>query len=364
MPAFPPSGRPLAVTADDALLDDLVRLATAAGASLDVAAEANTAGRLWSAAPLVLVGADLLPALARASPVRRRDVVVVGRGIGNPVLWQGAVDVGAEQVVDVVDDEQWLVARIADAADGNSRDAMTVGVLAGRGGAGASTLAAALAVTAVRHGRTSFLVDADPLGGGINLVLGGEDRVGMRWPELVATEGRVGAGALRSVLPCVDELVVLSWDRSDLLEIPRSAMRAVLDAARRGSDVVLVDLPRHVDPATEEALSRCATVLLLVPAEVRAVAAASRVARVVTSIVPDLRVVVRRPAPAGLDGATVAEALELPLAGELAPEPRLDVMLERGEPPARRGKGPLAGFCARVLADLGVVPAAHNGHAA
>ena len=365
MPALPTTPRPLAITADDVVLDDLVRLASATGVVLDVAPDPATARRMWTGAPLVLVGSDLASAVARASPPRRRDVVVVGHDLDDQSLWEAAVDLGAEHVVRPTDAEHWLVTRIGDAVEGVSRDAVTVGVVGGRGGAGASTLAAALAVTATRQECLGFLVDGDPLGGGIELVLGGEDHTGMRWPELATSEGRVSAGALRSVLPSVDGLVVLSWDRGDLLTIPRAAMRAVLGAARRGGDVVVVDLPRHLDATTEEALSQCTSVLLVVPAEVRAVAAASRIARSVSAITPDVRVVVRGPAPSGLDGRVVAETLDLRLAGELAAEPRLDRMLERGEAPARRGKGPLAALCRTVLSDLGVVPTtARRGSAA
>jgi hypothetical protein len=47
----------------------------------------------------------------------------------------------------------------------------------------------------------------------------------------------------------------------------------------------------------------------------------------------------------------VAEALGLPLAGTLRPEPGLPVALERGEAPGT-GRGPLARLCQRLLADL------------
>jgi secretion/DNA translocation related CpaE-like protein len=356
MLAIPPGYRPLAVTADDALLDDLVRLAAAAGAALDVAPDAGAARRMWAGAPLVLVGADLAGDLARASPVRRQDVIVVARSLDDQTLWQCAVELGAEHVVQVQEAEAWLVTRIADAAEGTVREAHTIGVVGGRGGAGASTLAAALAVTGARQGMASFLLDGDPLGGGLELVVGGEDTAGMRWPELVASEGRMSAGALRSALPRLGDLVVLSWDRGDLSAVPSAAMRSVLGAARRGGDLVVLDLPRYLDEATEEALSRCMTVLLVVPAQVRAVAAAARVAKPLATHVSDIGVVVRGPSPAGLDGQIIAEALDLRLAGEVAPEPRLDLILERGEAPAARGKGPLARLCRRLLVDLGVEP--------
>jgi len=79
------------------------------------------------------------------------------------------------------------------------------------------------------------------------------------------------------------------------------------------------------------------------------VAAAARVAAAVSLHTADLRAVVRGPAPSGLTGAMIADSLALPLAGEMRAEPGLAGALERGEPPARRGKGPLARLCAGLL---------------
>lgn len=346
-------GRPLIVTADEGLLDDLLRLATVSSSGPDVASDAGAAIRRWLAAPLVLVGADLADQVAAAFPVRRPGVLLVGRDLDDATVWRRAVAIGAEHVVLLPDGEPWLVDRLADAAEGTG-EARTVAVVGGRGGAGATVLATALAVASVRRGSRTMLIDGDPLGGGIDLVVGGEDLAGLRWPDLAATRGRVGADALRSALPQVDDLRVLSWDRSDSLTIPGATMREVLAAGRRGSDLVVVDLPRRVDAAVEETLTRATMTLLVVPAEIRATAAAARVAAALTLACPDVRLVVRGPAPSGLDGTVIAASLGLPLAGELAAEPRLAESLERGEPPGRRARGPLARFCDHFLDDLGL----------
>ena len=58
--------RPLLVTGDADLLDHLVRLATAAGVETEVVQDVSAARRSWSSAPVVLVGADLVAAVARA----------------------------------------------------------------------------------------------------------------------------------------------------------------------------------------------------------------------------------------------------------------------------------------------------------
>ncbi len=173
-------------------------------------------------------------------------------------------------------------------------------MVGGRGGAGASTLAVALALTATSRRLRCLLLDADPLGGGLDLVLGGEDQLGVRWPELADAHGRVNGAALRDALPAFDGLTVLSWDRGDLLSIPADAMLSVLGAGRRSFDLIVVDLPRRPDAAAEEALAQATHTLLVVPAEVRATAAAARVATALAEFTADIQVVVRGPAPSGL----------------------------------------------------------------
>lgn len=341
--------RPLLVTADPQLLDDLLRLCAAAGVEPEVAHEASAARRSWSAAPLVVVGDDSIDTLVALGLPRRPAVVVVGIDLDDAEVWQRAVAAGAEKVVFLPDDESLLTARLADAAEGSPDDAFMVSVIGGRGGAGASTLAAAMAVTGVRRRLRTILVDGDPLGGGIDLLLGGEEATGLRWPELTTARGRVSGSALHDALPRIDELTVLSWDRGDTLTIPAEAMQVVLSAARRGSDLVVVDLPRRLDDAAEVALASSDVTLLLVPAEVRATASAARVAAAAGLVACDLRVVVRGPAPSNLPGDAVADALGLPLAGYMPAEPRIAAALDRGEPPGRRSKGPLASFCSRFL---------------
>lgn len=133
---------------------------------------------------------------------------------------------------------------------------------------------------------------------------------------------------------------------------PVEAVQAVLAAARRSCDLVVVDLPRALDDGTREVLASASTTLLVVPAEVRAAASAARVAAQAALLCRDVRLVVRGPAPSGLQGREVARALALPLAGELRAEPGLALALERGEPPGSRGRSPLAGFCDALLRDL------------
>lgn len=349
---------PLVVTGDADLLDDLLRLAAAGGTEVEVAADPAAARSRWSPAPLVLVGCDQAQSCLRARLPRRARLVIVGRsGTADPG-WEVAELIGAEHVATLPAAEPWIVDRLAECAPSQTTTtARVVAVLGGRGGAGASVFAGGLAVTAARARLRTLLVDADPLGGGLDLVLGWEQLEGLRWPALTDADGRVDPPALVRALPSRGDLVVLSWDRGDLLPLPAPAMAATLDAARRGRDMVVVDLPRQLDDAAVIALQAADQVYVIVPAELRATAAAARVVAAAAPHCVELGVIVRGPAPGRLKAAEVARALNLPLAGTLRPEPGICRGLERGEAPAAAGRGPLAALCQRIVADLTGLPA-------
>ncbi|MFF0276060.1 septum site-determining protein Ssd [Streptomyces sp. NPDC094447] len=346
---------PLIVTEDLGLLDDLLRLCAAAGVEPEVHHRVPEGRAGWTDPPLVLVGDD---AAARCrGAARRPGTVLVGRDRDDPGVWRLAVEIGAECVLRLPDAEGVLVDRIADAAEGAGRPAPTVGVVGGRGGAGASTLACGLALAAARAGRPALLVDGDPLGGGLDVLLGGEREEGRRWPDFAASKGRLAGGALEESLPSVRGVRVLSWGREPAAPVPPEAVRSVLAAARRRGGVVVVDLPRGADPAAVEAQAQLDVGLLVVPGELRAVAAAHRVAATLATGVRDLRAVVRGPYAAGLDERWVADALRLPLVGELPYDPGIVADQDAGVPPGAEPRGPLGRFCdafwARALAPGG-----------
>lgn len=347
-----PRRRPLIVTADPLLLDDLLRLVAVVGAEPEAFREPGAARRSWAGAPLVLVGSDCAAEVLRRGLPRRKGLVLVGRDLDDGSIWERAFAVGADEVVVLPDGDAKLTDLIAEAVDGPRVGARTVCVVGGRGGAGASTFAAALALTAARRGHECMLIDADPLGGGLDLVLGDERREGVRWPELAGVQGRVGAEALRRSLPAHGLLSLLSWDRGEPLTVPPDAMAVALRSGRRGSDLVVVDLPRRQDFGTEQVLKVGGPVLLVVPAEVRAAAAAKRVASAVAVHNHDLRVVVRGPAPSGLSADDIASILGLPLLGYLRPESGLASAQEHGEPPGLRPRSALRTFCGRFLDSL------------
>ncbi|HET7328671.1 MAG TPA: septum site-determining protein Ssd [Nocardioidaceae bacterium] len=341
--------RPLIVTGDEALLDVLLRLTAAAGVTPEVVHDPGLVRRAWAAAPLVVLGQDLAASIDATVLGRRDAVYAVVTNPDDIAVWESAVAAGAEKVLVLPEAEAWLRDRFADTADGGPTRALTIAVLGGCGGAGASTLAATLGATAARGGSQALCVDADPLGGGIDLALGSEHVPGARWPDLLATTGRVSAPSLRQALPAHAGLSVLSWDRDDLLVLPPEVMGGVLAAGRRGGDLVVVDLPRRLDGSGHEVLLASDLVLLVVPAEVRAVAAASRVLRQLSGMEGRIELVVRGPGPAGLHGALVADNLDVPLAADMRSDRGLAADIDLGRGPWGRTRGPLVRACRSIL---------------
>ena len=347
--------RPVVVSDDVDLLDDVLRLAAVAGVEPEVAGgNPATLRARWRVAPLVVVGADCVDRCVALGPARRAGVLLVTRGPAERAVFVAGITLGVAEIVELPAAEQRLVEVLSGArAEPAGPPGALLAVLAGCGGAGASVLAAALATMAARAGRPALLVDADPLGGGVDLLLGGESAGGLRWPDLAGLAGPVSPGTLRDALPSVHGVRVLAAGRSGPVELPVAAVRAVLAAGRRFADPVVADVARSVDPVSEAVLADANRVLVVVPDQIRAVAAAARMIEWVSQFAVDLELVVRRSGRRGLAAVEVAATLELPLAGELGPEPGLAGALERGEPPGRRPRGPLAQLCGRVLADLG-----------
>ena len=108
--------RPLLLTADPELLDQLLGLAAAAGAAVDVAIELTTCGPQWTDSPLVLLGVDMATAAAGRLEARA-GVVLVTCGSALPELSNIADAVGAEEVICLQHGEADLVERLADATE-------------------------------------------------------------------------------------------------------------------------------------------------------------------------------------------------------------------------------------------------------
>ncbi|NAZ88685.1 septum site-determining protein Ssd, partial [Kineococcus indalonis] len=287
------------------------------------------------APPLLLVGEGTTPAqVARARAGGAGEVVLVGCAPVGTDWWRHAAEVDADHAALLPEAEPWLLDRLVDAAGGPRPEGRAVGVVGGCGGGGASVLAAALA-TAATAGGDVLLLDADPLSGGLDLLLGADQLPGLRWGDLAGVSGRLRPDVLRSTVRLEDGLHLLAGDRRPGPPPAPEALSAVLRAARAAFTTTVVDLPRgQLERLGPDVLGACAEVLVVAPATTRAAAAAcctvDEVRRLAAGADPRVRLVLRD-VGAGADADVLADVVGAPLAAVLRPERDLEASLERGE---------------------------------
>src|SRR6185437_4535051 len=190
-----------------------------------------------------------------------------------------------------------------------------IGVLAGCGGAGASVFSAVLAGQAAQQDRHSFLLDCDPAGGGLDVLLGCEQLAGPRWGQVRLAGTALDPAVLVDSLPRWQQVSFLSADTGQPLDPVPVAL--VVQAARTVSTVV-IDLPRAPSGLRRAALRSCDQVVLVAVAEVRALTATALVAAGLDQA--RTLVLVRGPARS-LSPARIGELLCLPVFGRLPHDP-------------------------------------------
>jgi secretion/DNA translocation related CpaE-like protein len=344
----------LAVLAEPALRDEVDRVAAAVGVRVvHVGSTSSVSRKTWSAAAAVLLDEAAAARCGHSALPRRAHVIVVSGTDPAPGTWAAAIDVGAQHVLTLPAQERELVRELADAAE-SARDhhgrGAVLAVVGGRGGAGASLFAVALAQAAT----DPLLIDLDPWGGGLDLVVGGEATPGLRWPDLALQEGRLHWSAVREALPRHRGITMLSGTRREY-ELDDRAVEAIVDAGRRGGATVICDLPRHLTDATLTALDAADLVVLVSSCDVRACAATATIAPVLAGINPNVGLVVRGPSPGGLRAGEVAAITGVSLLASMKAQPRLAEQLEHGG--LRLGRrSALATAARRVLAVLPALP--------
>jgi len=303
----------------------------------------------WRDAGVVLVADDQAERLvARALP-HRDGVYLVGADSRRLSTWSTPL---SAQVIPLPEGSAWLGAVMA---EGSARvRAPVVAVLGGSGGAGASTLAAALAQLGGERPEGAALVDVDPVGGGIDLLLGAEQATGWRWPGLHGAEGHLGD--LRPHLPVVDGVSVVSMARGAALDLAREPLAAVVGGLRSVHSLVVLDPGRSLAPAAREAVRLSGRQLVVVAAGIRGVAAARQTIEALGIERPEL---VLRRWPGGLPADLVAEAVGHRVVAVLPEDRALRSAAERGEPPARGARRRYRKVVARLLA--GLTAGAGNG---
>lgn len=296
----------------------------------------------WRAASIVLVADGLAAALAARALPHRKGVYLVGSDPVELSAWSAPL---SAQVIPLPEGGAWLGAVLAESS--SRARAPVVAVVGGSGGVGASTLAAAIAQLAGGTIGTAALVDVDPAGGGIDLLLGAEQTSGWRWPRLNAAEGQLGD--LRPYLPVVDGVSVVSMARGGPIDLAREPLAAIIAALQGWHGLVVLDPGRSLAPAAREAVRLATRQVIVVAAGIRGVAAARQTIATLGLQQPEL---VLRRGRGALRAELVADALELPVLGELPDDPRLVGAAEIGEPPARGTRRRYRRAVERLVADL------------
>lgn len=277
-----------------------------------------------------------------------------------PDLWRVAFELAAERVVELPRDETYLADLLAEGVEASApRAGRVLAVIGGCGGAGASTLATATAVVAARQRRDCLLLDCDPLGGGLDLAVGAEALGGLRWSGLSVSGGRVSVGALHEALPRrgvgSGALTLLSCDRDNATRgRTPGAVRSVIAAGRRAGETVVCDLPRVLDEPAAEAVRQADLTTVIVPAQVRACAAAAGLVTGLRDVTTALSLVVRGPAPGGLKVADVGRAVGLDVLTAMRSQPGLPATLDRSGLCSSGAalRGPLARGAREILTAL------------
>jgi secretion/DNA translocation related CpaE-like protein len=301
-------------------VDAVLAVAGEARVELAVFSDVGAAAQAWASAPVVLLAPDEFAAARRRGLPPRPGLVAVARSIDDPAVWRELMGLGAERVVELPEGAPWLYERLGRSLEPEPAAEVVV-VLGAVGGAGTSTLAAVLSQQARPAGGVAVLVDLDPSGAGLDVLLGAEQERGARWDELAGVAGRVDESVLLEALLEADGVRVLSWPSAGEVEPDAAAVTHVLHALGRCPGVVVVDAGRATDLRALASLPLATRVVVVVPLRVRAVAAARRLVERLPHQVRPL-VVVREPAPGGLSVADVEAALGLPVVATLEEDRR------------------------------------------
>ena len=318
------SAETLLVTGIDVLRGDVERIVAAAGGQLRTVQDVGDAAPFWDAAAAVLVGSDI----RELPPRRRAPAVLVGLKADGDGLWHLAAAIGADRVAVLPDAAAWL-AEYLSRSRAPEAGGLVLGVTGGCGGAGATTAAVWIAQAAARLGVRVLLIDGDPWGGGLELALAAEDAPGLRWPDLAGASGSIDPAELDDALPTAGGFSFLSWPgtRDRAAGVDETTVAGVLDAARRGCELAVLDIGRGRE-ALRSFAWECDRIVVVAPARLRAAVATARLLQELPPV--ETALVVRASPGAALDAPLIADSVGLPLHGIMPEVKGLAVATELG----------------------------------
>lgn len=329
----------LVAVADPAAHPEAVHVAAATGRPVvDVSAKEDSADDLmrhFPRAAAVLIDAEFASALdelARAEEFDARGGVfavapdpgpAVAAAVGRSVYPAFAVPAQAPELLARLGEALRAPARVTRSTPAGQQPRRQGRVLAcagACGGSGASTIAAAVAKRAAGATNEVVLIDAVANSGGIDLLLGCEDRPGARWEDVDFSNGDVPGADLVNALPRADDGVAILAGQRSLLgktqQVDGLALKHAIKALRGAVDLIVVDVPCHGD-LLAAGTDVCDMVVIVVPAEVRPTAAATRLCADLARRHTATRVLVRHRAWSSLTVRDIEGLVKTPVLGEL-----------------------------------------------
>ena len=218
---------------------------------------------------------DASTAVHVAATGRRSRIYFVAPEPG-PIDYEVALRSHAEQAFILpAESTQLLQALAADSVVPQDAAALRIAVVGASGGVGASTLATSIARIVCAAQGAALLIDAIPVSGGIDLLLGLEAAPGARWPDISLGTGAIDATDVAAALPSTtDGITVLSAARAKVetpFSVESEAVERMITATSGGFDALVIDAPARGIP---QALD---LVVVLCAAEVRSSAAAAEI---------------------------------------------------------------------------------------
>lgn len=363
----------LLVTADSRIINAVKTVVDPMGLDVRVVESPLIARDIWERSTFVLVGSDLAGECVENLAPRRAHLIVVHmkEQLGSAELtqpnferdiWRHAVALGAENVLELPAANFWLVDAlspfvIAEPISG-ILESNVISVIGGSGGAGASTFAVNLAAIAMSQGMTSVVIDLDRFGGGIDLILGAEEISGARWPDIDPGAGRIAQDTLSAALPKVNGVSFLSQSRTSSGEVTTEVIAAVVDAARRAFDLVVLDLPREHSECNALLMGQSLVTCVITRNHVRSIAASIALSQWVRKLGNQSRFVLISDSK-GLGLPDVCGALGDQGLTEIPFMPAMTTRADEGDPP-----GINSGYRDVCQALLGEVRSQHSKSAA
>jgi len=237
--------------------------------------------------------------------------------------WQVAADIGAKHIVLIPESRQWLVDYIKSVPNKLGKVVSFSGVT---GGAGATTVALALARTAAQSGKSVTLVDLDFASVGLDIAAGCEQSLGLNWSTLKTQAAQADGEAIIAELPEAEGVRLLTND-SLTTEIDAELQTRVIEQLSLNCDLVVIDAGRWEPKSAVNAISISET-YLVIPNTIRACAIAREIVGIEAS--QSQKLIVREVPGSGLNPVMVAQTIDRPLAAVVPTDPRICELSEQG----------------------------------